>query len=85
LYRLRGELLLGQEAADSFCQALDIARQQQARALELRAATGLSRLWRQQGQPAAARQVLAEVYSQFSEGFGTADLLAATEQLDTLA
>jgi predicted ATPase len=85
LYRLRGELLLGQEAVDSFCQALDIARQQQARALELRAATGLSRLWRQQGTPAAARQVLAEVYSQCSEGFDTADLLAAREQLDTLA
>jgi predicted ATPase len=84
LYRLRGELLLGQEAEDSFCQALDIARQQQARALELRAATGLSRLWRQQGKPAAARQVLAEVYGQFSEGFDTADLLAARAQLDTL-
>ena len=68
-----------------FQQALDIARQQQARALELRAATGLSRLWRQQGKPAAARQVLADVYSQCSEGFDTADMLAASEQLNTLA
>jgi predicted ATPase len=85
LYRLRGELLLGQEAENSFCQALDIARQQRARALELRAATGLSRLWQQRGKHAAARQVLADVYCQFSEGFDTADMLAATEQLDTLA
>ena len=96
LYRLRGELLRRAEcgmrcgmralsAEACFQQALDIARQQQARALELRAATGLSRLWRQRGKHAAARQVLAEVYSQFSEGFDTADMLAASEQLNTLA
>jgi hypothetical protein len=94
LYRLRGELLLHAEcevrqaalsAEACFQQALDIARQQQARALELRAATGLSRLWQQRGKPAAAYQVLADVYSQFSEGFDTADMLVATEQLDTLA
>jgi predicted ATPase len=94
LYRLRGELLLHAEcgvrqaalsAEACFQQALDIARQQQARALELRAATGLSRLWRQQGKLATARQVLADVYSQFSEGFDTADMLAASEQLNTLA
>ena len=69
---------------ESFRQALDLARRQQARSLELRAAMSLSRLWRQRGKPAAARQVLTEVYSQFSEGFDTADLQAARAQLDVL-
>jgi predicted ATPase len=85
--RSRGECGVRNAALSAeacFQQAFDIARQQQARALELRAATGLSRLWRQRGKHAAARQVLAEVYSQFSEGFDIADLLAAKAQLDEL-
>src|SRR5262245_50328552 len=75
LYRLKGELLLQQgmegdeEAETCFRQALDIARQQQAKSLELRAAMSLSRLWQQQGKRAAARQLLAETYGWFTEGF----------------
>ena len=51
-----------------------MARNQQAKALELRAALGLSRLWQQQGQRDQARQLLTEVYSWFTEGFETPDL-----------
>ena len=57
---------------------------QQVRPLELRAAMSPSRLWRQRGKHAAARQVLAEVYGQFCEGFDTADLLAGRALLDEL-
>ena len=57
-----------------FHQALAVAHQQQARALELRAALSLARLWQQQGKRAEARQLLAEVYGWFTEGFDTADL-----------
>jgi predicted ATPase len=80
LYRLRGELLLQhamaqQEAAEAcFQQALAIARRQQAKSWELRAAMSLSRLWQHQGQRAAARELLAPIYGWFSEGFDTADL-----------
>jgi predicted ATPase len=91
IHRCKGELLLqeGQglqgksqrhtwlEAEQSFCQALDIARQQQAKSLELRAAMSLSRLWQQQSQRAQARQLLAEVYHWFTERFDTADLQEA--------
>src|ERR671923_775493 len=75
LYRLKGELLLARatgqdtEAETCFRQALDIARRQQAKSWELRAATSLSRLWERQGQRAAAHRVLDEVYSLFTEGF----------------
>jgi predicted ATPase len=62
------------EAEACFCQALDIARHQVAKSLELRAAMRLSRLWQQQGKRAKARQLLAEVYGWFTEGFDTADL-----------
>jgi adenylate cyclase len=100
LYRLQGELLLQSgvqspesgafaphvaEAAACFHRALTIARHQQARALELRAALSLSRLWQQQGKPTEARQVLADVYGWFTEGFDTADLRAARTQLEALA
>jgi predicted ATPase len=65
-------------------QAFTIARQQHLRALELRAAMSLSRLWRRQGQGAEARQLLSEIYHWFTEGFDTADLRAAKALLDEL-
>jgi tetratricopeptide (TPR) repeat protein len=90
VYRLQGELLLqllrpdvGQAEA-CFQQALEVARRQQARALELRAALSLARLWQGQGQYAAACQLLAEIYGWFTEGFGTADLQEAQALLAEL-
>jgi class 3 adenylate cyclase/predicted ATPase len=80
LYRLRGELLLSvsaenhAEAERCFHGALDVARRQQARGPELRAATSLSRLWKGQGRRTDAHRVLAESYGWFTEGFDTADL-----------
>jgi predicted ATPase len=91
LYRLKGELLLQQssdnqaEAETCFHHALDIARNQQAKSWELRAATSLARLWQQQGKREEARQVLAAVYDWFTEGFDTADLQDAKSLLDELA
>jgi predicted ATPase len=64
-------------AETCFQQALDIARRQQAKSLELRAAMSLSRLWQQQGKRADAHELLAPVYSWFTEGFDTADLQEA--------
>jgi predicted ATPase/class 3 adenylate cyclase len=80
LYRLRGELLLctdeapHSEVEGCFQQALDIARRQQARMLELRAALSLGRLWRQQGRHAAAQRLVTDVYTWFTEGFDTPDV-----------
>jgi predicted ATPase len=91
LYRLKGELLLAlsaehqTEAAACYHQALAIARRQQAKSWELRAAMSLSRLWQQQGQREAARDLLAGVYGWFTEGFDTADLQEAKALLDALA
>ena len=91
LYRLKGELLRARateqdtEAETCFRQALDIARHQQAKSWELRAATSLARLWQRQGQRAAAHQVLAEVYGWFTEGFDTADLKEAQALLEELS
>jgi len=91
LHRLKGELLCqhtaGQEAQAETCfqQALTVARGQGARRFELRAAVSLARLWQRQGQRAAARQLLAEVYGWFTEGFDTADLQDAKALLDELA
>jgi predicted ATPase len=89
LLRLRGELVLSQgapaaaETADSlFRQALDEARRQQALSWELRAATSLARLLNQQGQQADAIACLEPVYGRFTEGFDTADLIAAKRILD---
>ena len=62
-----------------------MARRQQAKALELRAALSLARLWQGQGQRAAARQLLAEIYSWFTEGFDTPDLQEARGLLEELA
>ena len=66
-------------------QALDVARRQEAKSLELRAATSLARLWQQQGQRAEAYELLAPVYGWFTEGFDTADLQEAKALLDALA
>ena len=68
-----------------FKQALAIARHQQAKSWELRAALSLSRFWQQQGKRAEARQLLALIYSWFNEGFDTADLQDAKALLDALA
>jgi class 3 adenylate cyclase/predicted ATPase len=91
LYRLKGELLLEvsaeskAEAEACFRQALDIARHQQARSLELRAAVSLSRLWQGQGKRAAAHELLLAIYDWFSEGFETTDLREAKVLLEALA
>jgi predicted ATPase len=91
LHRLRGELLLGGAeagpsawgAAEScFRQALEVARAQQAKSLELRAAMSLGRLYRQQGRPAETRQLLADTYGWFTEGFALPDLQEAKALLD---
>ena len=101
LYRLHGELSLriaetstgsaGESRIDrlnseaSFMKAIEIARLQQARSLELRAAMSLSRLWRRQGKTKEARQVLEAIYNWFTEGFDTPDLKEAKTLLDDLA
>jgi len=90
LHRLKGELLLQlssdkqTDAEPCFHQALSIARNQQAKALEFRAATSLSRLWQRQGKRKEARHLLAEVYGWFTEGFDTADLKEAKALLEEL-
>ena len=89
LSRLRGTVLaeIG-EAGEAACylqRAIDIARRQQAKSLELRAATSLARLWREQGKRAEARDLLAPVYGWFSEGFDTLDLKDAKALLDELS
>jgi len=87
-YRLQGQFLLCQaDAAGAeacFQQALTIARRQQAKSWELRAALSLSRLWQRQGKCQAAHQLLAAVYGWFTEGFDTADLREAKALLDEL-
>jgi predicted negative regulator of RcsB-dependent stress response len=91
LYRLQGELLLQQAVPDAsqaeacFQQALAVARRQQAKSWELRAAMSLSRLWQQQGKRTEARELLAPVYGWFTEGFDTADLQDAKVLLNLLA
>ena len=74
----------GDEAEACFHQALDITRRQQAKSLELRAATSLSRLWQRQGKRDVARQLLAPIYGWFTEGFDTADLQEARALLEEL-
>ena len=91
LCRLRASLLLRQpgtpqaEAEAWFQRALDFARRQEARSLELRAAMSLSRLWHQQGKRREAHDLLADVYAWFTEGFDTADLRDAKALLEELA
>jgi class 3 adenylate cyclase/predicted ATPase len=90
LYRLRAELTLLQSPEDvaraetDIRQALEIARRQEAKSQELRAAMSLSRLWQRQGKGEEAREVLGEVYSWFTEGFDTADLKEAKALLEEL-
>jgi predicted ATPase len=73
------------EVEACFQQALTVARRQQAKSLELRAATSLARLWQQQGKQAEARALLAPIYGWFTEGFDTADLQEAKAMLEELA
>jgi predicted ATPase len=73
------------DAETCFQHALDVARQQQAKSLELRAAMSLARLWQRQGRRVEAHALLAEVYGWFTEGFDTADLQEAKGLLDALA
>ena len=68
-----------------FHRALDIAHQQHAKSLELRAATSLARLWQSQGKRQDAYDLLAPVYEWFTEGFDTADLKEAKALLDELS
>ncbi|MDA9489444.1 AAA family ATPase [Bradyrhizobium sp. CCBAU 11361] len=87
LHRMKGELMLRLRKADPtaaearFRQAASVARQQSAKLWELRAATGLARLWREQGRRGEAHDLLSPLYSQFTEGFGTPDLQAARAML----
>jgi predicted ATPase len=99
LHRQRGELLLRREAKNHpaqdsqdqheaemcFQHALDVARQQLAKSLELRAAVSLGRLWQRQGKRQEAYDLLAPIYGWFTEGFDTADLQEAKTLLDELA
>jgi predicted ATPase len=94
LHRLQGELLLPRaevetlaraEAEACFRQALAVARRQSARALELRAAMSLTRLYQKQGRQGEARPMLAECYGWFTEGFDTPDLREAKALLDRLS
>ncbi len=72
------------QAEACFLKALDTARELSAKSFELRAATSLARLWRQQGKRAEARQLLAEIYGWFTEGFDTKDLQEAKVLLEEL-
>ena len=89
--RIAGEIALLSPERDtakaeaSFERALAVARQQQAKSWELRAAMSMARLWRDQGKPQQARELLVPVYSWFTEGFETLDLKEAKALLDELA
>ena len=91
LHLIKGELLMRQAASNlqqaeiCFNQARVVARAQNGKSLELRAAMSLSRLWQRHGKRKEARQLLAEIYGWFTEGFDTADLKAAKELLEELA
>jgi len=96
LYRLKGELTLAEssvqnleskvkEAEECFHKAIEVARKQQAKSLELRAVMSLSRLWQRQGRKDEARQMLAEIYNWFTEGFDTKDLQEAKALLEELS
>jgi tetratricopeptide (TPR) repeat protein len=90
VYRIAGEVTLKSPAPDTekaekyFDRALAVARQQQTKSWELRAAMSMARLWRDQGKPQQARELLAPVYGWFTEGFDTLDLKEAKALLDEL-
>jgi hypothetical protein len=94
VWRVRGELLLGQtgathlaavaEAESCFARALEIARARETRWVELRAAVSLARLWEAQGRRDDARELLAGIYDWFTEGFDTVDLVEAKALLERL-
>ena len=90
VYQLQGELSLQgkeaqfEEAEASFQKALNVARQQEAKSFELRAATSLARLWQRQGKTTEAHELLTPVYNWFTEGFDTADLKDAKALLAEL-
>jgi predicted ATPase len=90
LLRLKGELLIAldpgakADAEVAFCQAIDIAQRQSSKSWELRAATSMARLWRDQGKRGEARELLAPVYGWFTEGFDTLDLKKAGALLEQL-
>jgi predicted ATPase len=91
LHRLHAEILLDmngnavEEAEALFHQSLEIARRQEAKTFELRAATSLSRLWRRQGKRDASQALLAPLYAWFTEGFDTRDLKDAKTLLEELS
>jgi predicted ATPase len=91
LHRLKGELLLAvgghadEEAEAEYQRALEVARAQNSKSFELRAATSLARLWRRQGRRREARELLAAVYAWFTEGFDTPDLIDAKALLEELS
>jgi len=91
LYHARGEALLALSAANRgeaeacFLRAIEIARRQESKALELMAANSLSRLWRDQGNKEQARRMLAEIYGWFKEGFEGNSLREARELLEELS
>jgi predicted ATPase len=88
MHRVRGELLIAigdlEAAEQSFHQAIAVARRQSAYLWELRAATSLARLWRDQGKRNEARDLLAPIYGWFTEGFDTPDLKEAKALLQQL-
>jgi predicted ATPase len=90
LHRLQGELRLALPEPDHpaaeacFLRAMAIAREQQAKLWELRAATSVGRLWAEQGRRAEAQDLLAPVYGWFTDGFDTPDLKDAKALLDEL-
>jgi predicted ATPase len=91
LLRLKGKLLAKssqcnapQQVEACYREALAVARRQQARSLELRAAMDLARFWRDQGARIEARDILAPIYGSFTEGFDTPDLNEAKALLDAL-
>jgi predicted ATPase len=82
--RMQGSANSMRLGAASAKQCQEIARQQQAKSFELRAATSMARLWRDQGKQDEARDLLAPIYSWFTESFDTPDLKEATALLDEL-
>jgi predicted ATPase len=88
VHRVGGEIALKSSEPDAmkaqayFERALAVARQQQAKSWELRAATSMARLWRDQGKPQQARELLAPIYGWFTEGFDTRDLKEAKALLE---